>query len=82
MKIAPSALTTAISVGAMTIITGSVLLIKYRRTPTHCEKENKTLSDRLDRLRQFAEDKLIPAPAKKLSVRMPSPPAKPQSAYV
>lgn len=80
IQIAISALTTAASVGLMAIITGILLFIRSRRTQHHCDSENKSISDRLERLRAFAEEKL--APVEKVSMRMPSPPTNPPSAYV
>ena len=77
IQVAISALSTTASVDVMAIITGILLFIKSRKTQNHCNSENKSLSDRLECLGVFAEDKQTRASAKKISVCMPSPPTKP-----
>ena len=79
-----STMSTAASVGVMAIITGVLLFIKSRKTKNHCKTETKSLSDRLERLQTFAEEKLAtpPAPAEKVNMRMPSPPTHGPIAYV
>ena len=65
IQVAISALTTSASVGVMAIITGILLVIKSRKTQNHCDSENNSLSDHLERLRTFAKEKLATPPDKK-----------------
>ena len=83
IQIATSAISTAVSVGVMAILTGILLFVKSRRNKDHCDTETKSLSERLDRLRTFAEEKLAMPPAtEKINMRIPSPPTHNPSAYV